>query len=98
MTDELAVAKQDALSWVARFFPRWADIRHKVPTIGALLCRPTGDLLRSSRGWRTFEDGLRRRLTDLSGRQADKVIRWLSAMPVDALGQRFLDNPCALIT
>jgi hypothetical protein len=82
---DLAAAKAAALIWVRDFFPRWSNLAHKVRTVGELLSRSAGDLLRGSKGWATFEEGLREHLGALPARKLNKVIGWLTAQPLSCL-------------
>jgi hypothetical protein len=73
-----------ALAWVREFFPRWAHLAWKVPTIGALLNRPVGDLLRAKEGWSTFHDGLQSHLA-LAPRPFAALVKWLDSQPLGTL-------------
>jgi hypothetical protein len=81
MTDD----QTQACQWTRDFFPRWASLASKCPTIGALLDRRAGDLLRQSKGCSIFADLLQEHL-DLPAREWSALKKWLDKEPLSSLG------------
>jgi hypothetical protein len=77
-------AKIIALQWVRDRFPLWHSLPQR--TIGALLHRPADGLLRHNRGWETFAEGLRQKLSDFPATEVTQFMRWLERQPLSILG------------
>jgi hypothetical protein len=81
---EIDEAKTIAIQFLRDRFPLW----HSLParTIGELLNRWPDSLLRQSRGWNTFADGLRQKLVDMPSQQLDAFMKWIDRQPLSILG------------